>query len=151
MNEIGTEATVDMATHEPDVRGDLIAFSEYQCDAAKTAVYPEVLVPGPPVPADGRLQSSHLEGLGVVYPAMGLAGEAGEFANKVKKLIRDNHGFVSLEKRNELGKELGDVLWYLSACATEIGFDLDVIASENRDKLFSRKERDQIKGSGDTR
>ena len=78
--------------------------------------------------------------------ALGLCGETGEVAEKVKKQVRDG-----VFNRHEVAKELGDVLWYLSNLANDIGYNLDEIADMNIEKLTSRKNRDKIKGSGDNR
>jgi len=83
----------------------------------------------------------------IYYMALGLAGEAGEVANKVKKIMRDNKE----PDKDELAAELGDVLWYVAGCATILGLSLDDIASSNLAKLQSRKERNVISGSGDNR
>jgi NTP pyrophosphatase (non-canonical NTP hydrolase) len=87
----------------------------------------------------------------LAYPALGLAGEAGEVAEHAKKAIRDDGGTVSEGRRAALSKELGDVLWYVAQLATELALDLDQIASENLDKLFSRQQRGVLSGSGDDR
>ena len=106
--------------------------SEYQKKANDTAIYPE----------------SHK----VLYPALGLAGEAGEVANKVKKFFRDGYDQETFEqKKIEVASEIGDVLWYCAALARDIGFDLDTIAKENISKLRSRKKRGTIGGEGDNR
>lgn len=105
---------------------------DYQVQSAKTAVYPRL-------------------GHGVVYPALGLAGEAGEVAEKVKKLIRDDNLKLSDEKKSELKKELGDVLWYVAQLATELDLSLNDIAYTNLEKLASRADRGKLKGSGDNR
>lgn len=111
-------------------------FSEYQIQSRKTAKYPGM-------------------GSNIIYPVLGLTGEAGEVADKVKKLIRDknidNPNNISVEDTEELKKELGDVLWYITQIATELKLDLTDVAQANLEKLFSRMERDQIKGSGDNR
>lgn len=86
----------------------------------------------------------------IVYPTLGLAGEGGEVAEKVKKAIRDDGGF-SEEKKQEIAKELGDVLWYVANIANDIGFSLDTICQMNVEKLQSRKERNKLQGSGDNR
>ena len=83
----------------------------------------------------------------VVYPALGLAGEAGEIAEKVKKWLR---GDKELDKQ-ELLKELGDPLWYIAALADDLGFTLQDVVDANIAKLESRKERGVVKGSGDNR
>lgn len=107
-------------------------FAEYQEKADSTAVYPN-------------------RGNNFVYPVLGLAGETGEICEKLKKVIRDNDGVIPEDKRELLQKELGDVLWYINALATELGFSLNEIAEQNIDKLFDRKDRGVLKGSGDER
>ena len=106
--------------------------SEYQNRSRSTAVYPD-------------------SGDNLTYPALGLCGEAGECADKVKKAIRDDGGALTEERRAALAAELGDVLWYAAQLATEAGLDLDVIAEDNLAKLLSRKERGVLQGSGDAR
>jgi NTP pyrophosphatase (non-canonical NTP hydrolase) len=107
-------------------------FAEYQSLSRRTATYPRA-------------------GDDLTYPALGLCGEAGEVAEKVKKTLRDDDGVLTDERREALSRELGDVLWYLSQVATEAGLDLEEIAAENLDKLFSRQERGVLRGSGDDR
>ncbi len=87
----------------------------------------------------------------LAYPALGLAGEAGEVAEHAKKAIRDDGGAVSEERKGAMAKELGDVLWYVAQIATELGLDLDRIAEQNLAKLLSRQERGVLSGSGDER
>lgn len=99
----------------------------YQQEAALTAAYPE----------------EHK----IVYPALKLAGEAGEVAEKVGKSLR---GDKPLDEA-DLAKELGDVLWYVAALADGIGYTLSEIASMNLAKLADRAKRGVIKGSGDNR
>jgi NTP pyrophosphatase (non-canonical NTP hydrolase) len=106
--------------------------SEYQELSRRTATYPGA-------------------GDNIVYPTLGLAGEAGEVAEKVKKLLRDDGGVMSNERREALAGELGDVLWYVAQVATEAGLDLDEIAQGNLDKLLSRQRRGVLSGSGDSR
>jgi NTP pyrophosphatase (non-canonical NTP hydrolase) len=88
---------------------------------------------------------------GIVYTALGLASEAGEVTDKVKKVIRDSGGDFSSEAREGIKKELGDVLWYVSSLARELGFTLEEVAEANILKLSSRFDRDMIGGSGDER
>ena len=107
-------------------------FNEYQQQARTTAVYPDI-------------------GDNYIYPALGLCGEAGEVAEKIKKIIRDNNGIITYEKNIEIQKELGDVLWYVSNLASELGVDLNRIAQSNLDKLFTRKAENKLHGSGDNR
>lgn len=99
----------------------------YQKLAATTAIYPE----------------EHK----ITYPVLGLIGEVGEFANKHKKVIRDGKPFPPAD----MAAELGDILWYLSAIATDAGLSLSGIAQHNIAKLLDRQARDVIGGSGDTR
>ena len=87
----------------------------------------------------------------VIYPALGLTGEAGEVADKVKKVISDNHGLFDDKRKVEIAKELGDVLWCIAAMSNDLGYDLDTIANMNIAKLSSRKERGVIGGEGDNR
>ena len=84
-------------------------FEEYQNLSKKTAIYPEI-------------------GKNFVYPTLGLVGESGEVAEKIKKIFRDKDGTVDAETRLMLKKELGDVLWYLSQLATELELSLDEVA-----------------------
>ena len=107
-------------------------FSEYQTRSRETAVYPDA-------------------GNNIVYPALGLCGEAGETAEKVKKAIRDDAGTLTEERREAIAAELGDVLWYVAQLATEADLDLEQIAESNLAKLASRKQRAVLHGSGDNR
>ena len=111
---------------------ELYHFDLYQDKADETAIYPN-------------------KGDNLYYPALGLAGEAGEVCEKVKKIMRDKGGVLSEADALELSKELGDVLWYLTALACEINVALSTIAEENVEKLHSRKERGMLQGSGDNR
>jgi NTP pyrophosphatase (non-canonical NTP hydrolase) len=87
----------------------------------------------------------------LTYPALGLAGEAGEFADHAKKVIRDDGGEVTPQRREAMAKELGDVLWYVAQLASELGLELDQVAQDNLDKLLSRQRRGVLSGSGDER
>lgn len=107
-------------------------FKEYQEKSRETAIYPN-------------------SGDNFIYPTLGLSGEAGEIAEKVKKIIRDENGIISEDKKQELAKELGDVLWYISQLASEFKLSLDDVANLNIEKLQSRKQRGKIQGSGDNR
>lgn len=108
-----------------------MTLNEYQHEALKTAQYPSEMR--------------------IIYPALGLNGEAGEVADKVKKVIRDDNQTYSPEKRKEIALEVGDVLWYVATMAYDLGFSLEQIAIWNKEKLASRKERGCIGGSGDDR
>lgn len=107
-------------------------FNEYQTQSRQTAIYPNI-------------------GNNFIYPTLGLVGEAGEIAEKIKKVLRDGDGIITEEKKEELKKELGDVLWYIANLAIELGIDLEDIASSNLEKLSSRMERNTIHGDGDNR
>ena len=87
----------------------------------------------------------------LAYPALGLAGEAGEVAEHAKKAIRDDAGSITAERRSAMAKELGDVLWYVAQLASELELDLDEIAQANLQKLLSRQRRGVLSGSGDER
>jgi NTP pyrophosphatase (non-canonical NTP hydrolase) len=87
----------------------------------------------------------------LAYPALGLAGEAGEVAEHAKKAIRDDGGEVAEERREKISKELGDVLWYVAQLASELNLNLDEVAQANLDKLLSRQRRGVLSGSGDDR
>ena len=113
-----------------------MTFEEYQKESRKTAIYPALYPDQRP---------------NIVYPTLGLTGEAGEVAEKVKKILRDEKGAVSEEKRAEIAKELGDVLWYIAQLATELDLSLGEIARLNLEKLASRKDREKLSGSGDNR
>jgi NTP pyrophosphatase (non-canonical NTP hydrolase) len=104
----------------------------YQQQASRTARYPDV-------------------GANPIYPTLGLCGETGEVAEKVKKVLRDDGGVFSDALRADLALELGDVLWYLARLASELDLDLAAIAEANLAKLASRAERNVIAGSGDRR
>jgi NTP pyrophosphatase (non-canonical NTP hydrolase) len=104
----------------------------YQTRAQKTALYPQV-------------------GSNPIYPTLGLCGEAGEVADKVKKVLRDRQGCFDPAAIDDLRLELGDVLWYVAQLASELGLDLGEIAEANLAKLASRAARNVIGGSGDRR
>ena len=87
----------------------------------------------------------------ILYPALGLAGEAGEVANKVKKLIRDGEDTMPHDWKEQLASEIGDVLWYCAALASDLDMSLGVIATQNKDKLEARLKKGTLQGSGDKR
>lgn len=107
-------------------------FEQYQKVALASAIYPN-------------------QGSNFVYPVLGLVGEAGEVAEKVKKILRDKGGVLDEASRAEIAKELGDVLWYIAAMSAELGVPLEKIVAGNIAKLTSRKERGVLSGSGDNR
>jgi len=87
----------------------------------------------------------------MVYPVLGLVGEAGEVANKLKKVARDDRGLWGPDQTQDYEKELGDVMWYVAAVATGLKSSLQKIGTKNIQKLFSRKARGVLGGSGDDR
>jgi len=103
----------------------------YQQVAKQTAIYP-------------REQA-------IIYPTLGLTGEAGEVANKVKKIIRDDGNKINEGLVQEISAEIGDCLWYISVLADDIGIKLSDIANANLIKLANRKKKGTIHGSGDDR
>ena len=106
-----------------------ITFNEYQEFTSTTRVYKDK----------------------IIYPALGLTGEAGEVAEKIKKLLRDHDGNITEAYAAEVAKEIGDVVWYCAALAADIGYSLGDIAQMNVDKLTKRKEENKIHGNGDNR
>lgn len=87
----------------------------------------------------------------IVYYALGLCDESGEVAGKIKKLYRDFDGEINEEQKIEIAKEIGDVIWYLSQLCTKLNLDFEEVANMNIEKLYSRLDRNQIKGNGDNR
>ncbi len=106
--------------------------NDYQRESRKTALYPNL-------------------GSNAIYPTLGLVGEAGEVADKVKKILRDKKGVFDKASKHSIKLELGDVLWYISQLSSELGYDLEDVAHANLQKLNSRKLRGTIHGSGDDR
>jgi NTP pyrophosphatase (non-canonical NTP hydrolase) len=111
-----------------------VDINDYQEMAGRTAQYPDAGGMG-----------------GLTYTVLGLASEAGELAGKLKKVMRDDGGVISEEKRIAIAMEVSDVLWYCAMTAKELGLTLSQIAEWNIAKLRDRKERGVITGSGDTR
>lgn len=103
-----------------------IGFDYYQNAASDTAIY----------------KTEHQ----VLYPALGLAAEAGEVANKVKKILRDGKF-----DREGIADEIGDCLWYIAALCRDLNVDMGEVAKNNLDKLQDRKKRGKLKGNGDKR
>tara|TARA_B100001094_G_C18194832_1_gene810012 strand:- start:2852 stop:3178 length:327 start_codon:yes stop_codon:yes gene_type:complete len=103
----------------------------YQAAAKETAIYPK--------------------DLGILYTTLGLVGEAGEVAEKLKKIIRDHGGEMDDDARQSIMLELGDVLWYLANLTSELGYSLRDVAGANIQKLEDRQARKKLHGSGDTR
>lgn len=108
-----------------------MTLDQYQEAALATAIYPR--------------------DYGLIYPALGLAGEAGEVADKIKKTIRDHGGVFDAQAREAIMLEVGDVLWYIAALAREAGYSLEQVAQMNIGKLHARKVADTLHGDGDNR
>lgn len=106
-------------------------FNEYQDKAVATAIYGA--------------------GNAVIYPALGLANEAGEVLGKIKKVLRDKNGEFTLETNKAIGDEIGDVLWYMAALCRDLNIQLGDVAKNNITKLLDRQARNVIQGSGDNR
>jgi NTP pyrophosphatase (non-canonical NTP hydrolase) len=106
-------------------------FNSYQRSAKGTAIYPDKYK--------------------ILYPALGLAGEAGEVANKVKKIVRDGPENMPEDWREQLASELGDVIWYCAALASDLNISLGQIAGQNLEKLARRQQANTLGGSGDNR
>lgn len=110
-----------------------MTFDEYQKQALTTAIYhPDPLM-------DKTIW------------VMGVAGEAGEVLEKWKKIVAYKDGVITEEDKADLGKELGDVVWYIAVLSEQLGLSFDDLMQKNLDKLKSRKQRDAIKGAGDNR
>ena len=114
------------------MKDELYHFDLYQDVAESTAVYPD-------------------KGDNLYYPALGIAGEAGEVCEKIKKIMRDQKGHFTEDNVEEISKELGDVLWYVAMLAVEFNIALSSVAEDNLAKLQDRMNRGVIKGSGDNR
>lgn len=109
-----------------------MTFNEYQQKTKERAIYP-------------------LVGEKYVYPLIGIMGETGEIAEKIKKSLRDKDGIIDEQLKQDLKKELGDVLWYLSQLATELDLELNDIVKANLEKIESRHKRNVMHGEGDDR
>lgn len=87
----------------------------------------------------------------IVYPALGLSGEVGEFNEKVKKIFRDKGGQISEADRQALKLELGDIMWNLVVCAETLGFKMSEVLDANLQKCADRRRRGKVRGEGDNR
>ncbi len=114
-----------------------MTFNEYQKKSRKTALYTNI---------DKNIIGNH-----ILYPTLGLAGETGEFIEKIKKIIRNKNGVFDEQDKETLKYELGDILWYLAQLATDLDLGLDDIAESNLNKLLSRLQRNTINSEGDNR
>ncbi len=121
-----------------------MTFNEYQELASTFAIFPK----GEPEVAflkTGQIDPS------LLYLSLGLSGEAGETAEKMKKILRDKNGIINEETKQELKKELGDILWYISQFSLHLGIKMEDLAIFNIDKLTSRQLRNKLTGEGDNR
>lgn len=109
---------------------EFLQLDYYQEMAIGTAIYPD-------------------KGNNPFYPTLGLCGESGELANKIKKMIRD--GLTKEDLRDTIKSEISDVMWYVATLAAEFNLSLSEILAYNLNKLYDRKERGVLGGSGDTR
>lgn len=117
----------------------MLDFNEYQKKAHETADYPSGTI------------GEDRHAVDYIYPAFGLSEEAGEVAGKFAKAVRDNQGVLDGERRLQIEKELGDVLWFVAELCTVLNIDMGSVAQTNLDKLASRKARGVIHGNGDDR
>ena len=131
MSEGQLELELGTVTNENHKYKRISDLDMYQQVAKTTAIYP-------------REQA-------IIYPTLGLTGEAGEVANKVKKIIRDGTNKNDEGLVQDLSAEIGDCLWYIAVLADDIGIKLSDIANINLEKLHKRKEKGTIHGSGDNR
>lgn len=125
-------------------------FNTYQNKAVETAIFENKGQLGF-LKFQDKSQDGIINFTSFIYPVLGLCGEAGEVAEKIKKIIRDDEGIVSEDKLNAIKKELGDVLWYLAVLSRQFDLDLQTIAEENIEKLQNRKANNTLAGSGDNR
>jgi NTP pyrophosphatase (non-canonical NTP hydrolase) len=116
--------------------GSMITFNKYQEEVDKASFYPDAHT--------GSLES-------IVYGALALNGEAGEVAEKIKKVWRDNNGEFGADDKHAVVKELGDTLFYITRVASELGYTLETVAEINVAKFQYRKKNGTLQGSGDDR
>jgi NTP pyrophosphatase (non-canonical NTP hydrolase) len=125
---------MEIPTYPDEIDDEPLTFAEYQRRSQASAVYPFA----------GQM-------INYVYPILGMCGETGEVAEKLKKIMRDKHGIIDDEDRRQLTKELGDVLWYIAATARELGLTMEEVAATNLEKVDGRRTRGTLRGSGDDR
>lgn len=112
-------------------------FSDYLDQASQTAIYPK------------RIQDTGLGGM--IYCALKLAGETGEFTEHVGKAIRDDNGNITDKRRNQMIGELGDILWYWTMLCQELNVPPNYVAAYNLAKLMQRKKENKLHGEGSDR
>ena len=116
---------------EVEIEYEGLTFDEYQYKALETSICPE--------------------GMDILYPLIGLTGETGEVAEKIKKAYRDKDGELTFEDRLEILKELGDCLWYINKMVYDLGYTLEDCALANLDKCYKRRAEGTLHGNGDNR
>jgi NTP pyrophosphatase (non-canonical NTP hydrolase) len=121
---------------------------DYQTSALKYDTYPAYREGLMKYSKDGIMVATEN---GLLEKVLGLPGEAGEAADKFKKILRDKNGMISAVDRDEIVKELGDVLWYVAMIAEYLEVPLSKVANMNLEKLESRYQRNKIHGEGDNR
>jgi NTP pyrophosphatase (non-canonical NTP hydrolase) len=127
-------SVVETPSKPKERKNDTMDFNYYQQQAAKTAIYP----------GSGTTN-------GLFYVALGLLSEAGEVAGAAKRILRDDGGVLTEDRRKQLISEVSDCIWYISQLCTELGVTFEEVAHRNLIKLNSRKERGTLTGSGDNR
>src|ERR1700686_5131663 len=120
---------MEIPTYPDELEPDSLTFDEYDLRSQRRAIYPNV-------------------GDNILYPVLGVCGEAGELAEKLKKCLRDKDGQVLGEDHRLIVKEVGDVLWYLAAVCRELGVSLEHAARMNLEKVDGRHGRGTLHGSG---
>jgi NTP pyrophosphatase (non-canonical NTP hydrolase) len=128
-------------------------FNDYQSIAASTDIATPAInsyVDSLNIP-DAEKATNLKKLLGIAYMVLGLVGEAGELANKTKKIIRDSKGEITPEVLGTLAKENGDVTWYNSGLFGKLGVTFEAGANDNLSNLLGRKQRGTLTGSGDNR
>ena len=114
-------------------------FNEYQTRAIVTDSY------------ENSGKNISVTELAFLNKVLGLVGESGEVAEKIKKVLRNQDGKMSEDDKEEIIKELGDILWYMAVLSSYLGYDFETVAKNNLDKLADRAKRGVIKSKGDNR
>lgn len=144
MDEEKLKEAIRKNSHNPDlIVGEEVSL-KYTCSLTPNEYQKRALTTRMPLP-------NEIDKVGIIYATMLLAGEAGEFSNKVSKILRDKDWIFSNEDIDTLALELGDVLWSLADLSSSLGITLEEVMQKNLDKLESRQKRGKLKGSGDDR
>ncbi len=131
-------------------RDSALSFADYQRLSRRTAIYPR-MGKNTLYPTLGLVGESSETVVSLLEAILGLIKNSGNISEAIKKSQRDDAGILTDDRRERVVKELGDILWYVSALSWEIGIPLHEIAKINIEKLHGRKERGKLKGSGDNR